>query len=302
MWRWLPILAPTVVGAILSVLIARSDLSNPLFVVRANLSVVAFLMGLVLTFAAGIALWVWDWREAARNQVSDQAAQDRRQFLQRLDHELKNPLTAVLAGLANLEVSDGSATQSDTLDSVRAQVRRLSRLVSDLRKLSDLETRPLERAPVDVGNLLEQAYEVSQSHPEAVKRQITLTIPQAPWPLPMVKGDHDLLFLAVHNLLDNALKFSQPGDTIELRAFEDGSTVVIEVADTGLGIPPGEVPHVWEELYRGQMARGISGSGLGLALTRSIVTRHGGKVNLRSRAHQGTVFTIRLPAAEVTNR
>ena len=80
-----------------------------------------------------------------------------------------------------------------------------------------------------------------------------------------------------------------------MRAFEDGSNVVIEVADSGPGIPKEEQPHIWEELYRGEGARGIGGSGLGLALVRAIVTRHEGTINLRSRANEGTVFTIRLP-------
>ena len=86
-------------------------------------------------------------------------------------------------------------------------------------------------------------------------------------------GDYDLLILAIHNLLDNAIKFTHPGDTVEMRAFEDDANVVIEVADTGPGIPEGEISHVWEELYRGEGARGVPGSGLGLALSRAIVLR-----------------------------
>jgi two-component system OmpR family sensor kinase len=113
--------------------------------------------------------------------------------------------------------------------------------------------------------------------------------------VPDVLGDWDLLFLASYNLLDNALKFTRPGDTVEVRAFEDGAFVAIEVADTGPGIPEDDVSRVWEELYRGQGARGIPGSGLGLALVRAIVERHGGQVKLRSRLGQGTVVTMRLP-------
>jgi two-component system OmpR family sensor kinase len=82
---------------------------------------------------------------------------------------------------------------------------------------------------------------------------------------------------------------------VEVRAFEDGTFVAIEVADTGPGIPEDEEAQVWEELYRGQGARGVPGSGLGLALVRAIVERHGGGVSLRSRAGQGTVVTMRLP-------
>jgi two-component system OmpR family sensor kinase len=125
---------------------------------------------------------------------------------------------------------------------------------------------------------------------------LTLVLPQAPWPVPDILGDWDLLFLAIYNLLDNALKFTRPGDTVEVRASEDGTHVIVEVADTGPGIPEEEVPRVWEELYRGQGARGVPGSGLGLALARAIAERHGGRVSLRSRVGQGTVVTMRLPA------
>jgi two-component system OmpR family sensor kinase len=108
-------------------------------------------------------------------------------------------------------------------------------------------------------------------------------------------GDWDLLFLAAYNLLDNALKFTRPGDTVEVRASEAGAFVTTEVADTGPGIPAEELPRVWEELYRGRGARGIPGSGLGLSLVRAVVERHGGQVTMRSRAGQGTVVRIRLP-------
>ena len=80
-----------------------------------------------------------------------------------------------------------------------------------------------------------------------------------------------------------------------MRAFEDGASVAIEVADTGPGIPEGDQPHVWEELYRGESARGIPGSGLGLALVRAIIARHEGDITFRSRHGEGTVFTVRLP-------
>ena len=108
-----------------------------------------------------------------------------------------------------------------------------------------------------------------------------------------------MLLLAFHNLVDNAVKFSRAGDRVEVRAAEDGANVLVEVADTGPGIPPDELPHIWEELYRATGARGVPGSGLGLALTQAIIQRHGGSVSARSREGQGTVFTVRLPAGTV---
>jgi two-component system OmpR family sensor kinase len=143
--------------------------------------------------------------------------------------------------------------------------------------------------------LLQEVVALAQEQPGADVRRLSLVLRQAAWPVPNRRRRWALFFLAVYNLLDNALKFTRPGDTVEVRAFEDGSSVVIEVADTGPGIPQEEVPCVWEELYRGQSAQGVPGSGLGLALVRAIVERHGGRTTLRSRIGQGTVVAMRLP-------
>ncbi|HAY86016.1 MAG TPA: sensor histidine kinase, partial [Chloroflexi bacterium] len=212
-----------------------------------------------------------------------------------LDHELKNPLTAIMAGLANLT----SDHQQPTIDSVQTQVQRLGRLVADLRKLSDLETRTIELSNVSLPNLLKDVFELSRDRVKS-ERVITLTTPQAPWPLPDISADHDLLFLAIHNVIDNAIKFTSQGDTIEIRASEDGSNVRIEIADTGPGIPSDEIDQVWVELFRGKGARGIQGSGLGLSLVQAIIRRHGGTVAIRSQLGKGTVITISLPVRTVT--
>ena len=298
--RWGFALIPIVAGLVIaSLMVDIPTLTNPIFYMRVDLGTLAAIVGVALSVLATVGLVLWVWAERRGEQrvtgVRAQVAEERRQFLQRLDHELKNPLTAIRAGLANLANGLATATQQEALTSVEAQVLRLSRLTSDLRKLAELETRPLERVPVDVAELLKEAVTLAQEQPEAEARQFTLTLPQAPWPVPDVLGDWDLLFLATYNLLDNALKFTRPGDTVEVRAFEGGAFVVIEVADTGPGILKEEVSRVWEELYRGQGARGVPGSGLGLALARAIVERHGGRVTLRSREGQGTVVTMRLP-------
>jgi two-component system OmpR family sensor kinase len=298
--RWGLALIPIVAGLVIaSLMVDIPTLTNPIIYMRVDLGTLAAIVGVALSVLVTVGLVLWGWAERRGGQrvanLRIQAAEERRRFLQRLDHELKNPLTAIRAGLANLANGLATATQQEALASVEAQVLRLSRLTSDLRKLADLETRPLEQVPVDVAELLQEAVTLAQEQPEADTRQFTLTLPQAPWPVPDVLGDWDLLFLATYNLLDNALKFTCPGDTVEVRAFEGGAFVVIEVADTGPGILKEEISRVWEELYRGQGARGIPGSGLGLALARAIVERHGGRVTLRSREGQGTVVTMRLP-------
>jgi len=297
-WRWLIIIAPAVLGAGLALYFFLSfDLDHDHIVyLRADLGSLSLLLGLGLSGLAGLVFALLVWAGRTRQRANVVAAEERRRFLRRLDHELKNPLTAIRAGLANLaELPSGEARQ-ETLASVEAQALRLSRLSADLRKLAELEVRLVEHSQVDIPALLREAFGMAQEQPGAAERHLNLSIPQAPWPLPNVRGDPDLLLLAVHNLLENALKFSHPGDTLELRAFEDGAGIVIEVADTGPGIPEEEQPHVWEELYRGETGRGIPGSGLGLALVRAIAERHNGRVSLRSRIGQGTVFSLHLPA------
>jgi two-component system, OmpR family, sensor kinase len=261
---------------------------------------------------------------AALRQAADEAATERLRFLMRLDHELKNPLTAIRAGLANIEqagpmmgtvapaMAAGAAgtigalstaagpgmVPGTALASVSAQADRITRLVGDLRKLADLEVQEIEEAPVDLADLLREVADAAQEIPGAGQRTIRVSVPQAPWPLPLIDGDRDLLFIAVENLVANAVKFSAPGDIVEIRASEDDDALLLEVADTGTGIPPDEIGQVWQELARGRAARSLPGTGIGLALVRVIVARHGGRVAIRSRDGQGTVVSIRLPVPD----
>jgi two-component system OmpR family sensor kinase len=293
--RRLLVFLPALVGLLISAWMNMGDSSLPILHIRVDIGTLLLIIGTAISLLLLVTMYLRDWSEDVVDSAARQAVEDRRKFLRRLDHELKNPLTAILAGLANISASEMDGSQKASLLSVEAQVDRLRELVADLRKLSDLELRSIERAPVDLNQLLENLVEISSENSMLQARQLNTSIPQAPWPLPTVSGDWDLLFLALHNLLDNAIKFTKAGDTIELRAFEDNAEVVIEVADTGPGIPDEEVDQVWDELYRGQGARGVPGSGLGLALVKAIIQRHGGQVSLRSRSGQGTVFTVRLP-------
>jgi two-component system OmpR family sensor kinase len=296
-----PIAAPLLIWLgviILAVLLWTGRLTNHLITARIDLG--NLLCGLAPIVAVPwIALSITSNRnrELSLERLRSEAADEKRRFIRRLDHELKNPLTAIRAGLANLAETRLDETQFQTLSSIESQTLRLSRLSSDLRKLAELESRPLESAPVDLNEMLQEAYAIALDQPNAAGRQFSLNVPRVPWPLPAVQGDRDLLFLAVHNLLDNAIKFTQPGNTIEMRAFEDASSLVIEVADTGQGIPEDEMEHIGEELFRARGARGIPGNGLGLALVNSIINLHGGSVSLRSKENQGTVIALRLPLA-----
>lgn len=281
-----------------------------------------FLLLLVIVLG-GLAVGAWfGWRylkrrEAAlRESIETAAAEDsmtkRNRMLIRLDHELKNPLTALRTSAASIrEVVRDGGTLSEVepaAKQVDVSSRRVARLLADLRKLADVETRIIEYARVDLDALIHQAVEDASTAPGAEDRMIVATVARAPWRLPDVAGEEDLLLTAILNLLGNALKYSSQAEVVELRANEqiiDGHRwVVVEVADTGSGIPLAEQENVWDELSRGSRVRAVAGSGMGLSLVRAIVTRHGGSVQLFSQEGVGTSVRMVLPvladAAPVT--
>jgi signal transduction histidine kinase len=300
-WGWILSLLPAGAGIIISVLATNEIITNPVLYLRGSLAAVASRTGVVISIITTVIVLLWNQNQKKHRKtildMQKQAGEDRRRFLQRLDHELKNPLTAIRAGLTNITYEPLEDYVTEEVSAVQTQVLRISRLVADLRKLAALEIMPLETTIVNMTELLTEIINVLEDQVNTKDRHLSLIVPSAPWPLPEVEGDPDLLLLAIHNLLDNAVKFTNPGDTIEVRAFDDGSDIVIEVADTGPGISVEETHRVWEELYRGAQARGVPGSGLGLPLVRAIIEKHGGNVGLRSRLEQGTVFSIRLPEA-----
>ena len=235
----------------------------------------------------------WRRREQARLEaaLAAQAAdlEDLRlQFIRRLDHELKNPLTAITVQLDNLGTAPGA--NAGGIAGLRAQVDRLALLTRGLRRLADLETRPLELERVDLEELLGEVVELLQ-----MPDRIELDVQQRPWALPPVNGDRELLLLAFRNLVENALSYSQ--GMVEVIARQAGDRLQVEVIDTGRGIPESDLPHVREELFRAGNVHDIPGSGLGLAMADRIIARHGGTLDLRSRPGLGTIATVELSHA-----
>lgn len=300
--RWLLALLPAGLGVTTALLTLVGWLPAPLLYLEGDLGVVSLVLGLLLSGPAVLALLIFQRTERAHQghlaQIKAQAATDRRRFLQRLDHALKNPLQGIRAALANARTSPDPAEQVEAMAAADEQAVRLSQLVRQLRNLARMETQPLDREPVDVAALLQDVLAAAQERPAAAERSLSLNLPQAPRPLPPISADPYLFALALDNLLDNALKFTHAGDRIEVRAAEDGRQITIEVVDTGPGIPEDELAHVGEELFRGKAAYGRPGSGLGLALVRTVVERHGGRLNIRSLPGKGTVVSIQLPAGE----
>ncbi len=298
---WLILAIPLLVGGAVSLLFHAFAQPVPILIFKIDAGTLCLLAGVSLTLMV-LAFYLGSLAEErrARRMVAaavHEAERGRFRFLRRLDHEIKNPLTALQAALANLRESGSAQERERAARNASRAVDRLGRLLTDLRKLSDLAERPLERLPVDVPRLLEEMVDAARSQPVYADRTINLMITRVPWTLPPVTGDRDLLGLAVYNLIENALKFTSNSDAVEVRALEDGRAIIVEVADTGPGIAPDDLHSIFEELYRGTNARGIEGSGLGLALAQRIVDLHGGQIAVRSHQAEprGTVFTMRLP-------
>lgn len=273
-----------------------------------------FILLFLLVAGAAVAAWFllrrWQrrhdaaLREEVRVESEREALSSRNRMLIRLDHELKNPLTALRTSAATVRAVAGedSGAPAEVAPAVRqidTSSRRVARLLADLRRLADVESRQLDYRRLDTDRLIHQAVEDARTAPGAEDRMIVATVARAPWRLPDVAGEEDLLLSAVLNVLGNALKYSADTDVVELRANEqviDGYRwVVIEVADTGMGIPVDEQAGVWEELSRGARVRNVAGSGMGLSLVRSIISRHGGSVELFSQEGVGTSVRILLP-------
>lgn len=260
------------------------------------LSRAGWLLGLLILAVGGL-VWMIDRSSIrAREQEKETQRQAKRGFIRRLDHEIKNPLTILRLGITNLTHSLSlSTTDSATLARVEVQIEKLQKLVEDLRWLAELDAAGLDWAEVNLQEVLEEAIALAKSLPDRDHRSIELSFQRAPWPLGSVLGDREILILAFRNLLDNALKFSSATESIEIRATDDGDKAIIEIADRGCGIPSDELPHIFEELFRGRRTKQVDGSGLGLALVSRIIELHGGEIRVRSQVSQGTAMIVHLP-------
>lgn len=294
---------PFLLGALASVLAQAFFQPVPLVIFKIDLGMLAFVLGLLASlFLAAVVGASHQTRAQAHRQLEEslqEVQRGQRRFLRRLDHEIKNPLTGLQAALANVRESASDQERTRAAANAGHAVERLTRLLADLRKLADLEERAVERLPVDIPEVLEDIVPAVSSLPAHQGRTVNVLISRVPWPFPPVVGDRDLLGLVFYNLVENALKFTSGGQSVEVRALEDGRAIVVEVADSGPGIPADDLQRIFEELYRGANARGTEGSGLGLALVRRIIALHGGQIQVRSNQEdpRGTVFTVRLPVS-----
>ena len=223
----------------------------------------------------------------------------RQQQLAAIVHELARPLTGMSAAVEAL-LDGGNATaevRHDLLTGVGEEIARLERLVITLQQVQKQILQPLHLrcAPASLAHLIHTI--VANFEPVAAQRGVTL-VTKLPADLPIVTCDEDRLIQVLTNLLDNALKFTSSGGAIHVEAQMVAETIQVCVTDTGVGIDPEELPHIFQQFYRGAESRPpeTRGMGVGLTICQQIITAHGGDIWAESTLGQGARLTFTLPA------
>jgi len=292
-------LVPLLIGFFVIAVLFFTDArgAQVVFKVRLEVLVLSF-CALISAVCLAISFIQRRQHKALRDQKSkhqQNSREEHQRFIRRLDHELKNPLTTIQLALENMRSNAKDARNEQSFISIEAQAARLTGLTTDLRKLAAFDHQELSLEEINIADLLNQTFELCKETGLSNDRNINLILPAAPWPVPNILGDNDLLQLALYNLIENAVKYSDSGDNVDIRASDNDSEVMIEVADTGVGILSTDIDHVWEELFRGENIRDRSGNGIGLSLVKRIIDRHHGNLIVASKEQTGTRILISLP-------
>jgi len=221
----------------------------------------------------------------------------RRDFVANISHELKTPVGALALLAETLLNEDDPDITHRLAERIVAESFRVGRTIEDLLELSRIESGEApRREPVPVHLVVAEAIE--RIRPAAEQAGIDLVVREPNRRL-AVLGDRRQLVSAIYNLLDNAVKYSDAGSSVEVFAATDGHDVDISVRDHGIGIPTRDLERVFERFYRVDQARSrqTGGTGLGLAIVRHVSQNHDGSVRVDSRPGEGSTFTLSLPTA-----
>lgn len=219
----------------------------------------------------------------------------RKQTVADLAHELRTPVNGLLARIEAAQ--DGVLTGPDNLQAMHEEALRLTRLLDDLARLADAEQPGLllDREPLDLAEVAGAAQ--TSFAPRFAEAGIGFELDATPvW----VEGNAGRLEQIVANLLSNALRYTQTGGSVRLGIERAGGDAILEVADTGIGIAPDELRHIFTRFWRGDPSRSpaTGGTGIGLAIVRELVRAHGGRIDVDSAVDRGSRFRIVLPAID----
>ncbi|MDX6481181.1 MAG: hypothetical protein QOG85_1691, partial [Gaiellaceae bacterium] len=240
---------------------------------------------------------VYAFRDMTDERAVEQLKTD---FVSTVSHELRTPLAAIYGAAMTLRHRQDvvEMDQRDRLlDVISSESNRLARIVNDILWASRLESgrMQVEIERCDAAAIAAEVAEVAQARvPDGLKLVV-----DAPAGLPAIAADPDKLRQVLANLLDNAVKYSPDGGTVELEASRSGGRVRFRISDEGLGIPPAEQDRIFEKFFRldPNLTRGVGGTGLGLYISRELVTRMAGRIWVVSDGHTGSTFFVELPIA-----
>jgi two-component system phosphate regulon sensor histidine kinase PhoR len=240
--------------------------------------------------SSGVLLLLQDLTELRNLQTM------RRELVGNISHELRTPITGIKAMVETLQSGaiDDKQVAKDFLYRIESEADRLAQMVAELTQLSRIENgqAELKMEPVSLNALADEV--LAEMKPLAEKQQVTLSKQLSP-DLPLVKADKDRIRQTIVNLVHNAIKFNKPAGSVAIATNCDNKLVNLSVADTGIGIPEDDLPHVFERFYKADKARTVGGSGLGLAIAKHTIQAHGGEISARSQEGKGSTFTFTLP-------
>jgi signal transduction histidine kinase len=238
---------------------------------------------------------IWTLREVTQQRELDRLKDE---FVATVSHELRTPLTSMMGFLEMIregEAGELNDEQKRFLAIVYRSSERLQRLVGDLLFVARLDANGLQLqfGDAQLDDIVRDSIESSG----ALARARGISLVAEVDPMPAVSGDKERLSQLVGNLVSNALKFTPAGGSVVARAFVDGGRAVVEIVDTGIGIPLGEQSRLFQRFFRSSTAteQAIPGTGLGLVISRAIAEAHGGTIGVTSAAGEGTTFRVELP-------
>jgi len=220
-----------------------------------------------------------------------------KQISDNIAHELRSPITRIRGNAEVTLLSDASLDDYRELTgSIIEECDGLLALVNTMLDISEIEggVAKMAREEVNIAELLCDTCELFQ--PAAEDQEISLKHEAVE--AAMVLGDRKLLGQALVNLLDNAMKYTPPGGTVSASTTQAAGQALIKIEDTGIGIPPDDLPHIFDRFYRGSNGQSKPGTGLGLGLARAVVTAHGGRIEVCSVLKKGTGISVIIPSAE----
>ncbi len=230
--------------------------------------------------------------------AAEEASRAKDQFLAVLGHELRNPLAPIATALRLMSLRAADACVSER-SIIERQVQHMTRLVDDLLDVSRITRGKVElrRRPIEIADVIAKAVEIASPALEQKQHRLEVDVPSSGL---MVNGDAGRLAQVFANLLTNSAKYTPPYGDVAVRATHDRRTVRVSVRDTGMGIAPDVLPHVFEVFVQGSRRDAVrAGLGLGLAIVRSLTDLHSGRVEARSAGlNQGSEFVVELPLLE----